>query len=74
MQLRIPDGTTAFISAVQSGEIALEPESALLVRRIEERRARLTENNFILSSSYAYLKENTTNRNASDYKQFFSKL
>lgn len=74
VQLRIPDGTTAFISAVQSGEIALEPESALLVRRIEERRARLTENNFILSSSYAYLKENTTNRNASDYKQFFSKL
>lgn len=74
VQLRIPEGTAAFISAVQSGEIALEAESALLVRRIEERRERLTENNFILSSSYAYLKENTTNRNASDYKQFFSKL
>lgn len=73
-QLRIPEGTTAFISGVQSGEIVLDPEAALLVRRIEERRARLTENNFILSSSYAYLKENTSNRNASDYKQFFSKL
>lgn len=74
LQLNIPEGTAAFISGVTNNEISLDPASALLVRRIEERRARLTENNFILSSSYAYLKENTTNRNATDYRQLFGKI
>ncbi len=73
-QLQIPDGTTAFISGVQDESIPLNETDALLVRRIEERRARLTENNLILSSSYALLNENTTNRNASAYRQYYAKF
>ena len=73
-QLQIPDGTAAFISGVQDESIPLNETDALLVSRIEERRARLTENNLILSSSYALLNENTTNRNASAYRQYYAKF
>ena len=73
-QLQIPDGTAAFISGVQDESIPLNENDALLVSRIEERRARLTENNLILSSSYALLNENTTNRNASAYRQYYAKF
>ena len=73
-QLQIPDGTAAFISGVQDESIPLNEADALLVSRIEERRARLTENNLILSSSYALLNENTTNRNASAYRQYYAKF
>jgi len=73
-QLQIPDGTVAFISGVQDESIPLNETDALLVSRIEERRARLTENNLILSSSYALLNENTTNRNASAYRQYYAKF
>ena len=74
LQLKIPDGTTAFISGVQDLSIPLKASDALLLSRIEERRARLTENNLILSSSYALLNENTTNRNASTYRQYYAKF
>jgi outer membrane protein assembly factor BamA len=68
--LLIPEGANAFINATLSGTIPLSKEDALEVRRINERRNRLTENNFIVSSSFNYSFQNSENRNSPNYSQF----
>jgi outer membrane protein assembly factor BamA len=75
--LTINGGTTGFTNDVLSGVIpALKPgdEDYKNVKSIEERRVRLTENDFILASSYTFTK--TTKKDLADnnFYQFKTKL
>ncbi|QSW90851.1 MULTISPECIES: BamA/TamA family outer membrane protein [Flavobacterium] len=74
--LRIPDGTTGFTNDVLSNKTALQPGSSEYkdVESIEERRVRLTENDFILATSYTFTK--TTKKDLADnnFYQFKTKL
>jgi hypothetical protein len=56
--LKIEKGTIGFTNAVLSGTTALTPKDQgfVDVANIEERRARLTENDFILSTSFSFSK------------------
>lgn len=58
--LRIPDGTTQFTDDVLSGNssIVVGSQDYKIVRSIEERRKRLTEDNLIVSASLTYHKTN----------------
>jgi len=58
--LRIPFGTDSITRAILGGQVPEANASQIQeVRRIEERRQRLTENNLIFASNYTF---NTTNR------------
>jgi outer membrane protein assembly factor BamA len=56
--LKIEEGTTGFTNAVLSDNTALTPsdQAYMDVNSIEERRVRLTENDFILATSYTFSK------------------
>ena len=69
-ELNVPEGANAFIEAALKGSLSISQEETLEVRRIEERRNRLTENNFIVSSSFNYSFQNSENRNTPNYSQF----
>jgi len=64
--LIISQGTTGFTNEVLNGNTALDPSSLEYrdVESIEERRRRLTENDFILSTSYTFTK--TTKKDLAD--------
>lgn len=64
--LIIESGTSGFTSDVLSGNTALTPddEEYQTVEGIEERRIRLTENDFILATSFTFTK--TTKKDLSD--------
>jgi outer membrane protein assembly factor BamA len=74
--LTIPKGTTGFTNDVLTGNTALTPadEQYQDVESIEERRVRLTENDFILASSYTFTK--TTKKDLADntFYQFKAKI
>lgn len=74
--LTIPKGTTGFTSDVLNGGTDLKPGMAEYedVESIEERRRRLTENDFILATSYTFTK--TTKKDLADntFYQFRTKI
>lgn len=74
--LTIPNGTTGFTNDVLTGNTALVPGDAEYkdVESIEERRVRLTENDFILATSYTFTK--TTKKDLADntFYQFKTKI
>ncbi|MFH7016639.1 BamA/TamA family outer membrane protein [Flavobacterium sp. FlaQc-47] len=74
--LIITKGTTDFTKEVLNGQTALTPDRAEYkdVESIEERRVRLTENDFILATSYTFTK--TTKKDLADntFYQFKTKI
>ncbi|PUU71152.1 hypothetical protein DBB36_05160 [Flavobacterium sp. WLB] len=74
--LTIPTGTTNFTNEVLTGQTALKPGDPQYkdVESIEERRVRLTENDFILATSYTFTK--TTKKDLADntFYQFKTKI
>ncbi|PTT15738.1 hypothetical protein DBR27_03295, partial [Flavobacterium sp. HMWF030] len=74
--LTIPKGTTGFTTDVLTDKTALKPGMAEYkdVESIEERRRRLTENDFILATSYTFTK--TTKKDLADntFYQFKTKI
>ena len=74
--LTIPTGTTGFTSDVLNGRTDLTPGNPEYedVESIEERRRRLTENDFILATSYTFTK--TTKKDLADntFYQFRTKI
>lgn len=66
--LRIEEGTDGFTKDVLTGTVnflkPLEPEDFQAVKSIEERRLRLTENDFILATSFTFSK--TTKKDLKD--------
>ncbi|WP_264552475.1 outer membrane protein assembly factor [Flavobacterium sp. N2038] len=74
--LTIPDGTTGFTNDVFNNKTTLRPGDPLYkdVESIEERRVRLTENDFILATSYTFTK--TTKKDLADnnFYQFKTKI
>lgn len=74
--LTIPTGTTNFTNEVLTGQTALNPGDPEYkdVESIEERRIRLTENDFILSSSYTFTKTTKTDLADNTFYQFKTKL
>ncbi|WP_289664677.1 BamA/TamA family outer membrane protein [Flavobacterium panacagri] len=74
--LTIPKGTTGFTNDVLTGGTALTPDNSQYqeVASIEERRIRLTENDFILATSYSFTK--TTKKDLADnnFYQFRTKI
>lgn len=74
--LIIPDGTNNFTKEVLTDQTVLRPGDAEYkdVQSIEERRIRLTENDFILATSYTFTK--TTKKDLADntFYQFKTKI
>ena len=74
--LTIPTGTTGFTNDVINNRTALTPADPEYqdVESIEERRVRLTENDFILATSYTFTK--TTKKDLADntFYQFKTKI
>lgn len=74
--LTIPKGTTGFTNDVLTNQTALLPGDPQYkdVQSIEERRVRLTENDFILATSYTFSK--TTKKDLADntFYQFKTKI
>ncbi|MBB4800397.1 outer membrane protein assembly factor BamA [Flavobacterium nitrogenifigens] len=74
--LVIPTGTAGFTNDVLTNQTALVPGDAEYeeVKSIEERRIRLTENDFILATSYTFTK--TTKKDLADnnFYQFRTKI
>lgn len=74
--LTIPKGTTGFTSEVLNDKTDLKPGMSEYndVESIEERRRRLTENDFILATSYTFTK--TTKKDLADntFYQFKTKI
>lgn len=74
-QLIIPEGTTGFTEAILSGQVSSQdPDTFGDVRRIEERRDRLTENNLIFTSNYTYTLTNRLGLNDNSFYQLRLKL
>ena len=69
--LSIPSGASAFINSVLSQQTILQPEDEdyRAVSVINERKNRLTVNNFILGSSFSFTKNNQTNLLDEDFSQ-----
>ena len=69
--LSIPAGATTFIDRVLSQRTPLQPqdEDFRAVAVINERKNRLTINNFILGSSFSFTKNNQTNLLDEDFSQ-----
>ncbi|MNK72542.1 Outer membrane protein assembly factor BamA [compost metagenome] len=74
--LIVPTGTTGFTNDVLTGQTPLTPSDSQYqeVESIEERRVRLTENDFILATSYSFTK--TTKKDLADnnFYQFRTKI
>lgn len=69
-------GTAGFINDVLNGQTVLtqNDNDYFVVRSIEERRLRLTENNLILASNITYTKSSRTNITDNDFFTFKTKL
>ena len=74
--LIIEKGTAGFTNNVLSGNTALTPsdENYVNVNSIEERRVRLTENDFILATNYSFSKTTKTDLKDSNFYLFRTKL
>lgn len=67
-------GAVNFISDVLSGDIVLNQSDFGSVMSIEERRLRLIQNNFVLSSSFTYVFNRNSQFFQPDFSQFRVKL
>jgi len=74
--LIIEEGTTGFTNAVLSDNTALTPsdQAYMDVNSIEERRVRLTENDFILATSYTFSKTTRSDLKDNNFYLFRTKL
>jgi outer membrane protein assembly factor BamA len=74
--LKIEKGTAGFTNDVLSGTTALTPADAdyKTVSSVEERRIRLTENDFILATSYSFSKTTKTDLLDNTFYLFRSKI
>ncbi|MGO3708277.1 MAG: BamA/TamA family outer membrane protein [Mesonia hippocampi] len=72
--LSIPDGTAAFLSDYKQNQYTLENTETEEIRDIIERQDRLTENNFILATSFNYLKNTQENIYDKEFTQFRFKI
>ena len=74
--LIIEEGTTGFTNDVLSGNTTLTPSDPEYdeVKSIEERRIRLTENDFILASSYTFSKTTKTDLADNAFYLFRTKI
>lgn len=72
--LTIPDGTARFIDAITRREVPSTPAQFQEVRRIEEREERLTEDNLIFASNYAFDINNRQGITDNNFYQFKFKL
>jgi outer membrane protein assembly factor BamA len=72
--LTIEKGTTGFTNDVLKGTIVVPTTDYATIRSIDERRIRLTENDFILSTSYSFSKTTKTDLKDNSFYQFRSKI
>ena len=74
--LIIEDGTLGFTNAVLTGNTSLVPldKNYENVKSIEERRVRLTENDFILATSYSFSKTTKTDLLDNNFYLFRTKI
>ncbi|MBW2960957.1 translocation and assembly module lipoprotein TamL [Mesonia aestuariivivens] len=68
--LKIPEGTQAFINEVNNNNYNLSSEENRITRNIIERRDRLTQNNLILASNFSYIKNTRENIYDQEFTQF----
>lgn len=74
LDLRIPQGADAFIAAVTAPGFQVSADTLSLVRSIEERQQRLTENNLIFASNYTHTKNSKTAIGDTDFYQYRIRL
>ncbi|MBF00043.1 outer membrane protein assembly factor [Flavobacterium coralii] len=74
VRLNIEEGTRAFITGVDGGDITTTAQDRREVRSIEERRRRLTENNLISATNFTYTTTTQDNLNDSEFFIFKTKL
>ena len=74
LQLQKPDGTGAFINAVENREIELTRDEFNQVSNIEERRQRLTEDNLILATSFTFYRNTRIGLFDNEFTSFRAKL
>jgi outer membrane protein assembly factor BamA len=72
--LIIESGTNGFIQEVINGAIPLSNEDNKIVRSVEERRKRLTENNLILATSFTYTKSTKEGITDNSFSIFKTKI
>lgn len=74
--LIIEEGTSGFIADVINGNTALTPtdDAYKSVKSIEERRVRLTENDFILATSFTFSKTTKTDLQDNTFYLFKTKI
>lgn len=74
--LKIEEGTKGFTNNVLSGNTSLTPNDAAYktVSSIDERRVRLTENDFILASSFSFTKTTKTDQLDNTFYLFRTKI
>jgi len=72
--LKVPEGTSAFTDAILNQTVAVSRDTIALVRSIEERRNRLTENNLIFTSNYTFNKNNRRGPTDNSFYQFRFKV
>jgi outer membrane protein assembly factor BamA len=74
--LIIEEGTTGFTNAVLSDNTALTPsnQAYMDVNSIEERRVRLTENDFILATNYTFSKTTRADLKDNNFYLFRTKI
>lgn len=72
--LTIEKGSRGFINDVLNGSLVVPERDYSTISSIEERRIRLTENDFILSTSYSLSKTSRSNVKDNSFFQFRTKL
>ncbi|HWS59479.1 MAG TPA: BamA/TamA family outer membrane protein [Flavobacterium sp.] len=72
--LIIEEGTTGFTNDVLTGVTPVPESEFETVSSIEERRIRLTENDFILSTSYSFSKTTKTDQKDNTFYQIRTKI
>jgi outer membrane protein assembly factor BamA len=68
--LIIPNGANEFIDNLLMPGVALTDDDFETVRSIDERQRRLTENNLIVSSNFAFQKNNRADTNDNSFYQY----
>ena len=74
LTLSIPDGADGFIAAATASGFQISADDLDEVRSIEERRDRLTENNLISTTNFAYTKNNRSDNTDNSFYQYRIRL
>lgn len=72
--LMIEEGTSDFTTDVKNGTIVVPEPDYSTIRSIEERRVRLTEDDFILATSYSFSKTTKTDLKDNSFYQLRTKM